>query len=105
MRSPTHRAAIYGRGHLVWFRHERDKHTLVGGDHPSAYDERDRDPGSSDAEHIHDWRRQLSFTPGRRAGNDYEFLTPNLDLTSDTPSIDRVPETRLTNSTSIRQGR
>ncbi|KTS37344.1 hypothetical protein NS228_19215, partial [Methylobacterium indicum] len=84
-------------GLFYWFRHERGKHTLVVGDHPSAYDGGTETRvrlafGSSDAEHIHDWRRQLSFTPGRRAGNDYEFLTPNLDLTSDTPSIDRVPE-------------
>ena len=84
-------------GHFFWFRHERGKHTLVVGDHPSAYDGGTETRvrlafGSSDAEHIHDWRRQLSFTPGRRAGKDYEFLTPNLDLASDTPSIDRVPE-------------
>ena len=84
-------------GLFLWFRHERGKHTLVVGDHPSAYDGGTETRvrlafGSSDAEHIHDWRRQLSFTPGRRSGNDYEFLTPNLDLTSDTPSIDRVPD-------------
>jgi type VI secretion system secreted protein VgrG len=84
-------------GHFFWFRHERGKHTLVVGDHPSAYDGSPATRvrlafGSSDAEHIHDWRRQLSFTPGRRAGKDYEFLTPNLDLAADTPSIDRVPE-------------
>ncbi|SFE64222.1 type VI secretion system tip protein TssI/VgrG [Methylobacterium sp. yr596] len=84
-------------GHFFWFRHERGKHTLVVGDHPSAYDGGPATRvrlafGSSDAEHIHDWRRQLSFTPGRRAGKDYEFLTPNLDLAADTPSIDRVPE-------------
>ncbi len=84
-------------GHFFWFRHERGKHTLVVGDHPSAYDGGTETRvrlafGSSDAEHIHDWRRQLSFTPGRRAGKDYEFLTPNLDLAADTPSIDRVPE-------------
>ncbi|AWN47627.1 type VI secretion system tip protein VgrG [Methylobacterium terrae] len=84
-------------GLFYWFRHERGKHTLVVGDHPSAYDGGNETRvrlafGSSDAEHIHDWRRQLSFTPGRRAGKDYEFLTPNLDLVADTPSIDRVPE-------------
>ncbi len=84
-------------GLFYWFRHERGKHTLAVGDHPSAYDGSQDTRirlafGSSDAEHIHDWRRQLSFTPGKRSGNDYEFLTPNLDLTSDTPSIDRVPE-------------
>ncbi|BCM87002.1 fimbrial protein [Methylobacterium indicum] len=84
-------------GLFYWFRHERGKHTLAVGDHPSAYDGSQDTRirlafGSSDAEHIHDWRRQLSFTPGKRSGNDYEFLTPNLDLASDTPSIDRVPE-------------
>ncbi len=84
-------------GLFYWFRHERGKHTLAVGDHPSAYDGSQDTRirlafGSSDAEHIHDWRRQLSFAPGKRSGNDYEFLTPNLDLASDTPSIDRFPE-------------
>ena len=84
-------------GHFYWFAHERGRHTLKLGDHPYAYDGSAETQvrlafGSSDAEHIHDWRRQVSFTPGRRAGKDYEFLTPNLDLASRTPSIDRVPE-------------
>lgn len=84
-------------GHFYWFTHERGRHTLKLGDHPYAYDGSGDTRvrlafGSSDAEHIHDWRRQVSFTPGRRAGKDYEFLTPNLDLASRTPSIDRVPE-------------
>lgn len=84
-------------GHFYWFTHERGRHTLKVGDHPYAYDGSDETRvrlafGSSDAEHIHDWRRQVSFTPGRRAGKDYEFLTPNLDLFAKTPSIDRVPE-------------
>ncbi|HEV2542825.1 MAG TPA: type VI secretion system tip protein TssI/VgrG, partial [Methylobacterium sp.] len=84
-------------GEFFWFAHERGRHTLKIGDHPYAYDGSDETRvrlafGSSDAEHIHDWRRQVSFTPGRRAGKDYEFLTPNLDLFAKTPSIDRVPE-------------
>ncbi|WP_274533793.1 type VI secretion system Vgr family protein, partial [Methylobacterium sp. Leaf112] len=56
-------------GTFYYFVHAAGRHTLVVGDHASAY--RDGDPervrlafGSADAEHIHDWRRQMRFTPG-----------------------------------------
>ncbi|WP_210166663.1 type VI secretion system tip protein TssI/VgrG, partial [Methylobacterium sp. Leaf87] len=83
-------------GTFYYFVHAAGRHTLVVGDHASAY--RDGDPervrlafGSADAEHIHDWRRQMRFTPGKRAGGDWEFTTPNTRLQTATPSLVSVP--------------
>lgn len=83
-------------GLFFHFDHAAGRHSFVVGDHPSAY--RDSEPsqvriafGSADGEHIHDWRRQLSFTPGKRSGSDYEFTTPNTRLDTVTPSLIKVP--------------
>jgi type VI secretion system secreted protein VgrG len=76
--------------------HAPGEHPLVLGDHPAAY--RDTAPaqvriafGSTDGEYIHDWRRRMSFTPGMRAGSDYEFTTPNIKLDIATPSLVQMP--------------
>jgi type VI secretion system secreted protein VgrG len=67
-------------GLFYWFEHAVGKHTLVVTDHVSGYrPSTEPQPryaqASADRDRITDWRRQFSFTPGRRAGRDWNFET------------------------------
>ena len=65
-------------GLFYWFEHREGVHTFVVADHQFGY----RDcgepqvrytQGSSDRDHITDWRRTFSFIPGKRSGRDWNF--------------------------------
>ena len=67
-------------GLFYWFEHAAGKHTFVVTDHVSGYrPSTEPQPryaqASADRDRITDWRRQFSFTPGRRAGRDWNFET------------------------------
>ncbi len=68
-------------GLFYWFEHKEGQHTLVVADHASGYSDGVGQvryaQGSADQDHISDWRRSFAFTPGKRAGRDWNFETPS----------------------------
>ena len=78
--SPTCCAACRRDGLFYWFEHKQGHHTFVVADHYSGY--RASSPsevrytlGSAAQDQITDWRRTFAFTPGKRTGRDWNFLT------------------------------
>lgn len=47
--------------------------------------------GSTDQNHISQWMRNYSYIPGVRAGADFNFETPRLDIRATTPSLVSLP--------------
>ncbi|MCL2649390.1 MAG: hypothetical protein FWD61_20755, partial [Phycisphaerales bacterium] len=47
--------------------------------------------GSTDRDQITSWRRNFKFTPGKRAGADWNFETPNNVPRSQVPSTVKLP--------------
>jgi type VI secretion system secreted protein VgrG len=83
-------------GLFYWFAHQAGAHRLLVANHASGY--RDgAEPrvrlafGSSDVGHIHDWRRQFMFTPGRHAARDWNFETPLSPPHGVAPSLVSLP--------------
>jgi type VI secretion system secreted protein VgrG len=89
-------------GLFFWFSHEEGVHRLHVADgasgwlgcSPSAQGEsRVRlAQGSSDRNHITDWKRRYAYIPGQRAGADWNFETPKLVPSAATPSLVQMPE-------------
>lgn len=81
------RAGIY-----YFFKHEQNKHMLVLADSPSAhepapgYEEIPYFPPESrharEHEHIHSWRTEEHFKPGRYALEAFDFKRPSADLSA-----------------------
>ena len=77
-------------GLFYWFTHQQGRHTLVVADHASGYDKAQEQSvrfaeGSAAQDHINQWRRRFAFTPGKRAGRDWQFLTMSTpEATQDT---------------------
>lgn len=69
-------------GIFYYFRHEKDKHTLILADHNGAYESCDESSvsyraGSLSAHTIHAWTHQYEFRTGRYAKRDYDFTKPS----------------------------
>ncbi|WAJ27165.1 type VI secretion system Vgr family protein [Antarcticirhabdus aurantiaca] len=47
--------------------------------------------GSTDRDHVSSWNRHFAFTPGRRAGRDWNFETPTTVPESAAPSLVKLP--------------
>ena len=82
-------------GLFYWHEQAQGKHTLVVADHYSGY--RPSSPaqvryalGSAAQDHINDWRRTFAFTPGKRAGRDWNWQTMQAPE-GDQTSFDIVP--------------
>jgi type VI secretion system secreted protein VgrG len=82
-----------------WIRQQDGTQTLVLADSPQGWDKgadggdgRERfASGSTDRNHISQWQRRFSFTPGRRAGRDWNFETPTTVPEAATPSSINLP--------------
>ncbi|MCD2473243.1 hypothetical protein LQ948_18840, partial [Jiella sp. MQZ9-1] len=100
-------------GLFYWFRHDNGRHQLVVADHQSGWlgpspaaaaaavsagaggsgaAKMRIAQGSSDRNHIDDWRRLYSYVPGKRAGRDWNFETPQMVPGAETPGMVALPE-------------
>ncbi|MER0240055.1 type VI secretion system tip protein TssI/VgrG [Fulvimarina sp. MAC8] len=92
-------------GLFYWFSHEEGRHTLVVADHPSGWLKpsaaAEGEPrmriaqGSSDVNHIDDWRRLYSYVSGKRSGRDWNFETPQTVPGAETPSLVDLPDNTI----------
>ena len=91
-------------GLFYWFRHEGEggggTHQLVIASHASGWENGFDEAGgsssdgpvrlargSTDRNHISEWRRRFFFKPGKRAGRDWNFETPTIVPGNETPSL------------------
>ncbi len=83
-------------GLYFWHRHEKGKHTLFVTNHAVYYKE-GKPPrvrlelGSSDKDCLNAWSKRYLFTPGVRAGADWNFETPGTVPKGSTPSMVKLP--------------
>ncbi len=82
-------------GLFYWFEPRQGKHTLVVADHVSGYRDSTEPQvrftlGSAAQDQITDWRRTFAFTPGKRSGRDWNWLTM-IPPEGDQTSFDIVP--------------
>jgi len=86
-------------GLFYFIRQKDNSQKLVIADHPVYWDKgadggtgRERyAAGSADRNHITSWRRNFVFTPGKRAGRDWNFQTPTTVPGSDATSSVKLP--------------
>ena len=89
-------------GIFHWFSHKKGEHRLCVADGPSGWLDASESAqgesrvriaqGSSDRNHIREWSRQYSYVPGARAGGDFNFETPRVDVRATTPSLVSLPD-------------
>ena len=82
-------------GLFYWFEHQQGKHVFVVSDHVSGYRDASKQQvrfteGSAAEDHISQWRRTFAFTPGKRSGRDWNWLTMQAPE-GDQTSFDIVP--------------
>lgn len=89
-------------GLFWWFSHEKGAHRLHVADQasgwlgPSASAQGENRvrlalSGSSDRNHITGWEQHFSYVPGARAGGDWNFETPKVNVKANTPSLVSLP--------------
>ncbi len=89
-------------GIFHWFSHKKGEHKLCVADSSSGWLDASESSqgenrvriaqGSSDRNHIREWSRQYSYVPGARAGGDFNFETPRIDVRATTPSLVSLPD-------------
>ncbi len=84
-------------GLFYWFEHEEGQHTLHVASHPFGYTEGPETDvrfaaGSTDRNHISAFARDYQFTPGKRAGGDWNFEKPQGPQGAVTPSLVSLPK-------------
>ncbi|PRD49906.1 type VI secretion system Vgr family protein [Phyllobacterium myrsinacearum] len=84
-------------GLFYWFEHEDGQHALHVASHPFGYTEGPETDvrfaaGSTDRNHISEFARDYRFTPGKRAGGDWNFEKPQGPQGSVTPSLVSLPK-------------
>jgi type VI secretion system secreted protein VgrG len=89
-------------GLFFWFSHEHGSHRLHVADSAISWAKPSASAqgkgrvrlaqGSSDRNHINDWARRFCYVPGRRAGADWNFETPNMVPGTMTPSLVQMPD-------------
>ncbi|MHC1550375.1 type VI secretion system Vgr family protein [Phyllobacterium sp. K27] len=84
-------------GLFYWFEHEDGQHTLHVASHPFGYTEGPETDvrfaaGSTDRNHISAFARDYQFTPGQRAGGDWNFERPSGPQGAATPSLVNLPK-------------
>ena len=72
-------------GLFYWFEHVQGRHTMIVADHQSGYRDCDEPEirfteGSAAQDHINRWNLRYAYTPGRRAGRDWNFLAMEAPL-------------------------
>ncbi|MEM8622750.1 MAG: type VI secretion system tip protein TssI/VgrG [Pseudomonadota bacterium] len=83
-------------GLFFWFEHEEGQHVMHVADHPSGYTEGEETDvrlalGSADRNRINGFERHYRYTPGKRAGRDWNFETPTIVPGGDSPSLVSLP--------------
>jgi type VI secretion system secreted protein VgrG len=66
-------------GLFCWFEHDQGRHTMIVADHQSGYRDSSEPEvrfteGSAAQDHINRWNVRYAYTPGKRAGRDWNFL-------------------------------
>ncbi len=66
-------------GLFYWFEHDQGRHTMIVADHQSGYRDSSEPEvrfteGSAAQDHINRWNVRYAYTPGKRAGRDWNFL-------------------------------
>lgn len=84
-------------GLFYWFEHEQGQHTLHIASHSYGYTTGDDTDvrlaaGSSDRNHISRFEKHFQFTPGKRAGGDWNFEMPNDPQGGKTSSLVSLPK-------------
>ena len=87
-------------GIFYWFRHEKDKHTLVLADHKDAHQDLPENEveyvpsgySSLVSHHISHWDHQYEFLSGRWSQTDYNFEMPSTNLQTSSPTLVPVPD-------------
>ncbi|MBA8878988.1 type VI secretion system Vgr family protein [Phyllobacterium myrsinacearum] len=84
-------------GLFYWFEHEEGQHTLHVASHPFGYTKGPETEvrfaaGSTDRNHISQFSRHYAFTPGKRAGGDWNFEKPQGPQGATTPSLVSLPK-------------
>lgn len=84
-------------GLFYWFEHEEGQHTLHVASHPFGYTKGPETEvrfaaGSTDRNHISQFARHYQFTPGKRAGGDWNFEKPQGPQGATTPSLVSLPK-------------
>lgn len=84
-------------GLFYWFEHKEGEHTLHIASHPFGYTEGPETDvrfaaGSTDRNHISEFTRDYQFTPGKRAGGDWNFEMPKGPQGAMTPSLVSLPK-------------
>ncbi len=90
-------------GLYYYFKHERDKHTLVIADDPNAHDTLpdaipfvfDQTEFRTVADHIWEWSMELALHSGKFTFRDYNFTIPSADLTAKTVRLGKHPHNNL----------
>ena len=82
-------------GYFYYHVHAQGRHTLVVADHQSQYDPAPEPDvrlalGSPGEDHIGEWRRSFAFTPGKRSGRDWNFLSMSPPADTEV-TLDPVP--------------
>ncbi|MBA8878273.1 type VI secretion system Vgr family protein [Phyllobacterium myrsinacearum] len=84
-------------GLFYWFEHKDGEHTLHVASHPYGYTQGPETDvrfaaGSTDRNHISEFARDYQFTPGKRAGGDWNFEMPKGPQGATTPSLVSLPK-------------
>ncbi|SDP38868.1 type VI secretion system tip protein TssI/VgrG [Phyllobacterium sp. OV277] len=84
-------------GLFYWFEHKDGEHTLHMASHPYGYTKGPETDvrfaaGSTDRNHISEFARDYQFTPGKRAGGDWNFEMPKGPQGATTPSLVSLPK-------------
>ncbi|KAB0677367.1 type VI secretion system Vgr family protein [Aureimonas leprariae] len=86
-------------GLFYWVRHAAGAQTVAIADSSTAWDKGHDggegqvrySEGSTDRDHLSEWRRRFSFVPGKRAGRDWNFETPATVPGGEAPSLVNLP--------------
>ncbi|MGH7006189.1 MAG: type VI secretion system Vgr family protein, partial [Alphaproteobacteria bacterium] len=89
-------------GLFWWFSHEKGQHRLHVANHPSGWlqpsDAAQGESqvrlamGSTDRNHINSWSQRFAYIPGARAGADWNFETPRVQVKAALPSLVSLPD-------------
>lgn len=92
-------------GLFFWFSHEKGAHRLHVADQAAGWNDASSSAqgesrvrlamGSTDRNHISSWMQRFAYVPGKRAGADWNHMTPRVIPLNATPSLVRLPENHI----------
>ncbi|WP_236016057.1 type VI secretion system Vgr family protein [Brucella endophytica] len=84
-------------GYFYWFGHEKGLHRLHVANYANSWLKPEGDGrvrvayGSSDSNHINEWKRRFTYVPGKRSGADWNYKTFGHIPIESTPSLVELP--------------